>query len=113
MTRHLKTLFLAAGIALAVTACSTTPSPTVTSITITGPQLAIGGSGQFTATANFSDGTTLNVSASSTWTSSNTAVATVSATGLVTGVSGIRWYWILISALPYTTGAYFLPPPRY
>jgi uncharacterized protein YjdB len=87
MIRHFKTLILAAGIAMAVTACSTTPSPTVTSITITGPQLAIGGSGQFTATANFSDGTTLNVSASSTWTSSNTAVATVSATGLVTGVS--------------------------
>jgi hypothetical protein len=41
---------------------------------------------QLTATATLANGTTQNVSAQATWQSSNTAVATVSATGLVTSV---------------------------
>jgi uncharacterized protein YjdB len=37
--------------------------------------------------ATFSDGTTRNISASATWQSSNTGIATVSTSGLVFGVS--------------------------
>ncbi len=42
---------------------------------------------QFTATATMSDGTTQNVSSQATWQSSNTAVLTVSSTGLATSVT--------------------------
>jgi hypothetical protein len=41
----------------------------------------------FTATAMLSNGTTLQVTSVATWQSSNTAVASVSASGVVTGVS--------------------------
>jgi len=45
------------------------------------------GSGdQFTAIGTFSDGTTQNLTSSVSWASSNTAVATVNATGLATGI---------------------------
>jgi len=40
-----------------------------------------------TATAKFNDGTALNVTAGSSWTSSNTSIATVDSSGVVTGFS--------------------------
>jgi hypothetical protein len=82
---------LVVGIALA--GCSTNPSPTVVSIAVTGAAPAVGGTSQFTAVATFADGTTKDVTnstvitAPTTWESGNTAVATVSTTGVVTGVS--------------------------
>lgn len=42
---------------------------------------------QLTATLNMSDGSTQDVTASATWTSSDETVATVSTGGLVTGVA--------------------------
>jgi uncharacterized protein YjdB len=46
------------------------------------PTVAKGAPAIFTATATYSDGTTGNVSGSATWESSNTAVATLNATGI-------------------------------
>lgn len=46
-----------------------------------------GGTQQYTATGTFSDGTTHNISSLVTWHSSDTTVATISATGLATGVA--------------------------
>ncbi len=58
-------------------------SPTVLSITVTGPPeiVDVGTSEFFFATASFSDGTSRNVSADALWTSSDPSVVTVSATG--------------------------------
>lgn len=56
-------------------------TPAATSMPVTGTQ-------QFTAIATYSDGSTQNVTATSTWTSATPAVATVVATtGLATGVT--------------------------
>jgi hypothetical protein len=66
------------------------PSNTMlTSVTVTSPNNAVtvGQTEQFTATANFSNGTTQAVTSTATWTSSNNGVATVAATGLASGVS--------------------------
>jgi trimeric autotransporter adhesin len=49
--------------------------------------LAVGGSGNFTATLTYSDGTTSNATTSAVWTSGDRTVATVIA-GRVTGLSG-------------------------
>jgi len=67
---------------------STTPSATSSpaSISITGAPPAIGASSQFTATANFLNGTTQNVTSAANWQSTTAAVATVSSTGVVAGV---------------------------
>ena len=75
--------------------CQTTPSPTVKALSVAGPAPAVGASKQFTATATFVDGSTqdvTNVDQSSSiqgpyWWSGNTSVATVSSTGVVTGVA--------------------------
>jgi|SRR5579864_742724 len=88
MTRPLTTVALAIGLAIALSGCSTAPSATVVSVTVTGPTVGVGLTAQFTATANMSDGTTQNVTTAAAWQSSNPAVATVSALGVVTGVAG-------------------------
>ena len=75
-------------LALGATACGTATSPAiVTSVAVTGTNPVVGSSAQFTATASMSDGTTQNVTSLATWQSSNTAVATVSSTGLVSAVA--------------------------
>ena len=51
------------------------------------PSIAAGTSEQFTATGTFSDNTTENLTAELTWTSSHTAIATVSSSGLGSAVS--------------------------
>ena len=43
--------------------------------------ITVGGSAQFSAYGNFSDGSTQNITATATWSSSNNAVATVESTG--------------------------------
>ena len=65
-------------------------SLTLTSIAVTpaNSTIGIGVSQQFTATGNYSDGSTQNLSSQVTWTSSNTGVATINASGLATGVAG-------------------------
>ncbi len=66
-----------------------TAAATLTGITVTpaDPSLVADGTQQFTATANYSDGSTKNVTSSATWSSSNTAVATINSSGLATGVT--------------------------
>lgn len=59
----------------------------MTSIAVTGPTLTAGASGQFKATATMSDGSTQDVTAAASWTTSNSAVATVSTSGLVTALT--------------------------
>jgi hypothetical protein len=57
-------------------------------LTPTSPVIAAGATQQFAATATYSDGSTKDITTSSTWSSSNTAVVTVGATnGLATGVA--------------------------
>ena len=61
---------------------------TLTSVSVAGNNsVTAGQTVQFTATANFSNSTTQNVSTTATWASTNTAAASVSATGLATGVA--------------------------
>ncbi len=57
-------------------------------VTPANPTILKQGSQQFTATANYDDGTKLNVTATSYWTSSDTAVATIDSTGLAAGKAG-------------------------
>jgi len=85
--RFIAVLILILGVSFAVTACGGSTSPTsITSITVTGVPPAAGASSQLIATAQLSDGTTQDVTSTATWASSDTGVATVSTTGLVTGV---------------------------
>jgi trimeric autotransporter adhesin len=71
------------------TATLTVTNATLTSITITpsNPSIALGSSQRFTATGNFSDGTTENLTTQVSWTSSDANVATISVSGLATSVS--------------------------
>lgn len=68
----------------------TVTSPALARIAITpvNPVLPPGFNQQLTATGTYSDGSTQNLTASVTWTSSNTAVATVATGGLVTAAAG-------------------------
>jgi len=67
----------------------TVTNATLNSITITpaNPSIPLGTSQRFTATGNFSDGSTQNLTGQVTWTSSNVNVATISASGLANSVS--------------------------
>ncbi len=62
-------------------------TPTVTTVTVAGTAPVIGANAPFTATAALSNGTTQSVTTVATWQSSVAAVATVSSSGLVTGVA--------------------------
>ncbi len=66
----------------------TVTRPSVMSIAVTPPvpSIAAGTSEQFIATGTFPDGTTQNLTTDITWTSSNTAVATVSNSGLASAI---------------------------
>lgn len=68
------------------TASLSVTNATLTSITISpgNPQIGAGGTQQFVATGNFSDGTTQNITNQVTWTSSNVNVAVINAVGLAT-----------------------------
>src|SRR5947208_16649313 len=89
--RWIGSLLIGAMVAFLSGACgssTSTPaapsSPTLTSVAVSGTTPAIGASSQFTATANFSNGTNQNVTGQATWQSSSSAIATVSSSGLVT-----------------------------
>ena len=64
-------------------------NPTLTSMTVTpaNPNLQIGGTLQLIATGNNDDGSTKNLTTSSTWTTSDASKVTVSSTGLVKGIA--------------------------
>ncbi|WNG18749.1 hypothetical protein F0U63_31735 [Cystobacter fuscus] len=68
----------------------TPPPPVLTSIKLTPATASVvaGSTQQFTAQGSYSDGTTADVTNRATWTTSNSAIATVSSTGLGTGVAG-------------------------
>jgi hypothetical protein len=57
-------------------------------VTVPAPTLAVGLTEQLTATGTYTGGTTGNVTSAAVWSTSNNKVASVSATGLVTGVGG-------------------------
>jgi trimeric autotransporter adhesin len=63
--------------------------PALSSVTVapSTPSIAIGKTQQVTATASFDNGSTDNITDSASWTSSDVSIATVSSTGLVTGVA--------------------------
>ncbi len=52
------------------------------------PVLVVGATQQFTATGNFSDGSTQDMTSVVTWNSSSTSTATISTTGMATGQGG-------------------------
>lgn len=64
------------------------PPPTLQSVSISpiGPAVTVGGTVQITVTGHYSDGSTQDLTASSTWTASSPLVS-VSNSGLVTGVA--------------------------
>jgi uncharacterized protein YjdB len=66
---------------------STSAPPTLTSITVTpaNPSINSGSTLQLTATGNYSDGSTQNLTTSVLWTSSDTGTATISAAGVLAG----------------------------
>ncbi len=72
----------------AVAAPTPSPSPTLSSISVTpaNPSIVVGSTQQFTATGTYSDGST-KVITTVTWASLNTAVASISSTGLATALS--------------------------
>ncbi len=66
------------------------PSATLTSIAITpvNPTIQIGSTEPFTATGTYSNSSTQNITSQVTWSSSNTAIATISSSGVASGVGG-------------------------
>jgi trimeric autotransporter adhesin len=87
-------LFAAAAALLVTAACAKVESPAspsaatgITSIIVAGTPPAIGASSQFTALGTKADGSSVAVTSQVTWQSSNTAIATVSNGGLVTGMA--------------------------
>ena len=73
--------------ALAASATLTVTAPTLVSITVTPslPSIAASQTQQFTATGNYSDAGTQDLTSSVTWQSGNPAVATINSSGLATG----------------------------
>lgn len=63
------------------------PAATVSRVTVNGTPPEIGQTSQLTATATLSDGSTQDVTRLATWQSSNASSATVSSSGLVTGIA--------------------------
>ena len=66
---------------------STAAAPTVASVAVSGSAPLAGASSQFSATVTLSDGTTQSMTNQAGWSSSDTSVASVSASGTVTGVA--------------------------
>ncbi len=64
------------------------PAPTLASIAVTpaNPSIAKGTTQPFSATGTYSDGSTQNLTSTVSWSSSNTAAATITAAGVATGV---------------------------
>jgi hypothetical protein len=86
------------------TATLTVTSATLNSITITpaNPSIPLGTSQRFTATGNFSDGSTQNLTSQVTWSSSDVNVATISPSGLAN--SGSTGTTTIIASVNGVTG---------
>lgn len=71
------------------TPTTTTSTPTITAVRVSGPAeiTTAGATAQFTATVTLSTGATEDRTSTATWTSENSAVATVAANGMVTAVA--------------------------
>lgn len=76
------------GVIVSNTAVLTVTNPVLKSIAVTpsNPSISVGDTQQFTATGTYTDGSTKDLTGSAAWSSSNTAVATIAAGGLATGV---------------------------
>src|SRR5580704_1845123 len=88
--RRFAFVFFAIFVGVVFSGCSGGSStPVLTALTVTPGTASIlaGNQQQFLATALFADGTTQDQTASVTWSSSNSAVATIVAGGLATGVT--------------------------
>ncbi|MFL6302933.1 MAG: Ig-like domain-containing protein, partial [Candidatus Sulfotelmatobacter sp.] len=82
------------------------------SVTPDSPAFAARATQQFTATQKNANGTTTNVTATATWSSANTAVATIDASGLATGVaSGLTSITASLNGLSGTTSITVTLPP--
>src|SRR5262249_38546438 len=68
----------AAGSGVSLSSITVTPNPA---------SVPAGLTQQFTATGNYSDGSVKNLTASATWASSSTSIATINSAGLATGVT--------------------------
>ncbi len=91
---------------LTVTAAPATSAPTLNGIVIlpTSSHLARGTTVQLTVQGTYSDGSTANLSSTATWTSANSSIATVSSTGLATGIAaGITTVEAQIGSFSSTT----------
>jgi uncharacterized protein YjdB len=64
-------------------------APTLKSIAVSpaNPNVSVGATQQFTATATYSDGSAANVTSTAAWSSATQTVATISISGLATGVA--------------------------
>lgn len=62
------------------------PNLTALSVTPTTVSMAMGSTQQFTATGKYSDGSSSDVTSSVQWTSSNTSIASIAATGVATAL---------------------------
>lgn len=73
----------------ATTLTVTAATPSLVSITVgpPNPSVTLGGSQQFTATGNYSDGSTNLITSQVTWSSSMTSVASISSGGLATAAT--------------------------
>jgi|SRR5450432_426967 plastocyanin len=97
MLRSVVRMVAAGSMAAAIFACggssdggSTGPTPVFTSVSVTpaSPTVSVGGTTALTATAKDQNGANFGGGTGATWTSSNTAAATVNATsGLVSGIA--------------------------
>lgn len=68
---------------------ATVTAPALVSIAVTpaNSSIAVGTTRQFTATGNYTDGSTANLTSTVTWSSSNSGAATINAAGLATSTS--------------------------
>jgi hypothetical protein len=88
-TRSLVVLFFVLAVGLSFAACGDSPTSAtaVSAVVVSGVAPAIGSTAQFTAVATLASGGSQDITTAAAWTSSNPAVATVSATGLVASVA--------------------------
>jgi plastocyanin len=79
----------ASGMFGTVTVMANATQPTLTSISVSpaNPTIGVASTQNFTATGTFSDNSQQNISSQVTWASANTGVASITSTGLATGVS--------------------------
>ncbi len=90
-------------------------APTLQSIAVTpvNPTIPSGGTQQFTATGTYSDDSTQNLTSQVTWTSSSTAVVSINAAGLVTGLgAGQTVISATFGGVTGKTGYVQVPPAR-